>query len=424
MLLNDLETVHTASDRNLLDMRLPVQYVSRPDADTRGYMGTTASGILRPGDEVLALPSGPRSRVRRLADASGDLPEAFPPMPVTVFLEDAIDVSRGDMLVHPNNVPRVGRTLEAMIVWMAAEPFTPGKTYTIKHASRMTPARMSALRYRVDVDTLHRVHASSLGLNEIGRAVLELGQPIAYDPYGRNRATGALIIIDRVTNGTVGAGMILPHEANPVVLDPARLVGEPLSSDLHLHAGSVSPAQRAFLLGQEPCTVWITGLTGTGKTTIAYALERRLFDAGRVAAVLDGENLRLGLGRDLGFAAAERAENLRRAAEVARMFNQAGLITICALVSPFAEARRRAREIVGTERMVEVYLTAPDDVRRRRAADTIERAERGQIESFTGVSSPYEVPPDADLVLATHELSVEECVERILALMRRRGLAR
>jgi bifunctional enzyme CysN/CysC len=424
MLLNHLETVHIASDRNLVDLRFPVQYVARTDPATRGYMGTVASGLVRPGDEVLVLPSGLRSRVRRVAGPAGELGEAFPPLAVTVFLDGDIDVSRGDMIVHPNNVPRVGRRLEAMVVWMAAEPFVPGKVYTVKHTTRLAPGTLSALRYRVDVNTLHRAPAASLGMNEIGRCVLELGRPIAYDPYVRNRSTGALILIDRATNNTVGAGMILPHEGNPVAADAARGVSPPRSPHMHPHASRVSPDERAARLGQTPCTVWLTGLAGTGKTTIAYALERKLFDAGLAAVVLDGENLRLTLNQDLGFSADDRAENLRRAAEVARAFNEAGLIVLGAFVSPFAASRRRVREIVGSERLVEVYLTAPDAVRRERAGEKLERAERGELEFFTGVTSPYEPPADADLTLRTDELAVDACVERILATLRRRGLLR
>ncbi len=422
-LLGYLETVHVASDRNLIDLRLPVQYVSRPDSGFRGYMGTVASGIVRPGDEMMVLPSGLRTRVREVLGVDGPIEEGFPPLPVTVTLEDEIDISRGDMLVHPRNVPQVDRRFEAMLVWMSEEALRPGAQYLVKHATRLTPAVIEAVRYRIDVNSLHRVETETLGLNEIGRVMMELARPVAFDPYARNRATGSFIVIDKVTHNTVAAGMILDREASELLVDEARRTTAAPSDLLTEQESQVSADERRQRLGHAPATVWLTGLTGSGKTTIAYALERRLFDLGCACQVLDGENARLSFSMDLGFSADDRAENNRRAAEVARLFNEAGLISICAFLSPYEEERRRAREIVGGERFLEVYLAAPVDVCRQRTPEGLyEKAERGEIRNFPGVSAPYEVPVAPDLVLATDQQDVDGCVEAVIATLRERGI--
>jgi len=421
-LLNHLETIHIASDRNLIDLRFPVQYVLRPDRTFRGYLGTLASGAVKPGDEVMVIPSGMRSRVKTVFDPDGEIDEGVPPLAVGVTLEDEIDISRGDMLVHVHNVPRVDRTIDTMVVWMSEEPLTEGKQYTIKHTTRLVGGVVSNLRFRVDVNTLHRSQAEQLELNQIGRCEITLSQPIAFDPYTRNRETGSFILIDRLTHNTVAAGMILDREPNQLITTPGAATAEPKSHHVHRHASLVTADQRAERLGQSPFTLWLTGLSGVGKSTIAYATERRLFDAGLLATVLDGENARLGISRDLGFAADERQENIRRAAEVARLFNQAGLISICAFLSPYEDVRNQAREIIGPERFVEAYLTAPPEVCHERAAENYELAERGEIKQFSGVTAPYEAPANPDLVLATDELDVEACVERIVALLKAKGL--
>ena len=272
------------------------------------------------------------------------MPEAFPPLAVTLTLEDEIDVSRGDMLVHPNNVPRVDRHFEAMLVWMTEEPLAPGKQYLVKQATNLVTGAVSRLRYRVDVNTLHREDAAGLAMNEIGRCTVTLSRPLAFDPYRRNRTTGAFIVIDRLTNGTVGAGMILDRAISDDVA-PERLGRRHARGRARGRAdgGERRPSGRRAS-ASEPVTMLLTGLAGAGKTTLAYALERRLFDAGRAVAVLDGQQMRQTISRDLGFTAADRSENLRRAADVARLLNDAGLIAICALLAPDAAVRaQRAR---------------------------------------------------------------------------------
>ncbi len=420
-LLGYLETVHIASDRNLIDLRLPVQYVSRPDSEFRGYMGTPASGVVRPGDEVVALPSGKTSRIAKVLGPDGEVPQGFPPMPLTVTLEDEIDISRGDTLAHPNNVPRVDRNIEAMMVWMAEERLVAGKQYLVKHATKLTPGVFAGVRYRLDVNTLRRQQADTLELNEIGRCALELARPIAFDTYRRNRTTGSFIVIDRANHNTVAAGMIVGREPSDQVVDEQRRTTTARSELLSGQESRIEPDERSRRLGHESATIWLTGLTGSGKTSIAYALERRLFDEGVLSQVLDGENARLSFSMDLGFSADDRAENNRRAAEVARLFNEAGLVTICAFLSPFEEERRRAREIVGSDRFFEVYLSAPLAVCRERASEGLyERAETGEIRNFPGISSPYEVPIHPELDLPSHELDIDECVDRIVALLHQR----
>jgi bifunctional enzyme CysN/CysC len=421
-LLNHLETVHIASDRNLIDLRFPVQCALRTSPTSRAYLGTVASGSVKPGDEVTILPSGVCTTVKSVLGPDGEIPEAFPPLAAGITLAEEIDVSRGDMIVHKHNVPRVDRELEAMLVWMAPAPMRPGQTYRIKHATRLITGTVAELRYRVDVNTLHRAAAEELGLNEIGRCAMMFSVPVAYDPYVRNRTTGAFIVIDPITNNTVGAGMVLDRQRCPAVLSDTRLDAPPRSEHVHAHTSPVTVEQRAHRLGQHPACVWLTGLTGSGKTTLAYALERRLFDQGFHCVVLDGENVRLGFSHDLAFSADDRAENIRRTAEVARLFNDAGIIAICSLLSPYAKARDLARRTVGQERFLDVYLSAPVDIcRQRDTRGLYALADRGEIPNFSGVSAPYEPPTSPDLVLPTHELAVAPCVDRLEDLLRKRG---
>jgi len=422
-LLNHLETVQVASDRNLIDLRFPVQLALRPDSNFRGYLGTLASGTLKAGAEVMVLPGGNTTRVDSIFTADGSLDEAFAPQAVGVCLCDDIDVSRGDMLVHPHNVPHIGNSFEAMVVWMSQTPMEPDQIYIFKHTTRTVTGVVSSVRYGIDVDTLHRQQAHSLGLNEIGRCSITLNRPIAYDPYANNRATGAFIIIDRVTNNTVGAGMILAREANQLQVSPEKRVTKPKSRYIKPRHSRVTMQQRTAQLGQQPVTVWLTGLPGAGKTTIGYALEQRLFSLGYKTYVLDGENIRLGLNKDLNFIGDDRSENVRRTAEVAKMLNEAGLIAVCSLISPYAQDRQNARQIVGQAKFVEVYLSAPADVRKKRVEKVVyDLAQSGDIKNFSGITAPYEVSKSADLVLPTDRLSVMECVDKIVSLLKEKHL--
>jgi len=413
--LEYLEEVYIGSDRNLVDFRMPIQYVLRPNLDFRGFAGQIASGIVKVGDTVLALPSRRTSRVKSILGYSGQHDHALAPMSVTITLEDEIDISRGDLLVHPKNLPRIQSSFEAMVVWMAEEPMHADRTYFVKHNTRMTKAAIQKIEYRVDVNTLSRTPPAPLKLNEIGRVVFQATHKLFLDPYAKNRFTGSLIIVDPVTNNTVGAGMVIDR----VPEDQLRAqdsAAAPRSENIRHEVGRVSAVQRESLLEQRAVTIWFTGLSGSGKSSIAQELERRLFESGRHVYVLDGDNLRFGLNRDLGFSKADRTENIRRAAEVARLFNDAGTIVLVPVISPFRADRENARQIIGEDRFLEVYLSTPIETCETRDRKGLYRKARaGEIQEFTGISSPYEPPERPFVELNTAERTVEECVVEILS---------
>jgi len=407
-LMEILETVEVAGDRNFNDMRFPVQYVNRPNLNFRGFAGTLASGIVHKGDEVVVLPSGKGSKVKSIVTFEGELEQAGPGQAITLTLEDEIDVSRGDMLVHADNRPQVADSFDAMLVWMAEEPMLPGKKYDFKRATSYVPGSIPSIVNRVDVNTLEEGAASSLQLNEIGRVKVALDAPVALDGYAHNRTTGAFIVIDRLTNGTVGAGMI---------------IADPLSSKTtsahHGKLAHVATEERAARFGQQPATVLFSGLSGAGKSTLAYAVERKLFDMGRAVYVLDGQNLRHELTKGLPQDRAGRAENWRRAAQVAHQFNQAGLLTLAAFVAPDAEGREQAKAIIGAERLLTVYVQASPQACRERDPQGLYASGKDII---PGESFAYDIPLDADLVIDTQGLSLEEGVKQVLGLLRERGL--
>lgn len=404
-LMEILETVEVAGDRNFDDLRFPVQYVNRPNLNFRGFAGTLASGVVRKGDEVMALPSGKTSKVKSIVTFEGELEHAGPGQAITLTLEDEIDVSRGDMLVHADNRPQVTDSFEAMLVWMGEEPMLPGKKYDIKRATSYVPGSIPSIVHRVDVNTLEQGAASELRLNEIGRVKVALDAPIALDGYEYNRTTGAFIVVDRLTNGTVGAGMII---ADPVAHGGGQ----------HGRLAHVSTEERAARFGQQPATVLFSGLSGAGKSTLAYAVERKLFDMGRAVYVLDGQNLRHDLNKGLPQDRAGRAENWRRAAHVARQFNEAGLIALAAFVAPDAEGREQAKALIGSERLVTVYVQASPQICAERDPQGLYAAGGDNI---PGEGFPYDVPLDADLVIDTQTQSVEEGVKAVLDLLRSRG---
>ena len=423
-LMNFLESVYIGSDRNLEDFRMPVQIVNRPNLDFRGFCGTVASGIIRQGDQIMVLPSKRTSKVERIVSQDGDLKEAFCPQSITLVLEDEVDCSRGDMIVRPGNVPKISNAFDATIVWMSTDAMVPGKTYLFKHTTQTVTGQIDSLKYRVDVNTLHRTPAPDLQLNEIGRCAVTLSQPIYFDAYRRNRGTGAFIIIDRMSNTTVGAGMISDRDSAKQttaaweITDEQTVTGQRSVSD-------VTEAERTARFGQKAATVLFTGLTGTGKSTIARAVERALFDDGRAVAVLDGELMRRGVNVDLGYTVEDRSENLRRSAHVAKLLNDNGLICLGAFVAPSQLVRERVADVIGKDRFITIHCTASESVcRQRDTKGHYSAAEAGKMPNFPGVSAVYEPPEDPDLILDTGELSVDESVSAVLELLRANQIIR
>jgi bifunctional enzyme CysN/CysC len=422
-LMSFLESVYIGSDRNLEDFRLPIQYVNRPNLDFRGFCGTISSGIVRQGDEIMVLPSKRTSRIKRIVTLDGDLAEAFCPQSVTLVLDDEVDCSRGDMIVRPGNVPKISNAFDATIVWLNADAMIPGKTYLFKQATQTVAGQIDSLRYRVDVNTLHRTPAPDLQLNEIGRCSITLNQPLFFDAYRRNRNTGSFIIIDRITNATIGAGMISDRDTVRQRTDTWE--SEEKGSETQGVGSDVTSDERAARFGQKPATVLLTGLTGTGKSTIARAAERLLFDRGRAVTVMDGELMRRGVNVDLGYSTEDRSENLRRSSHIAKLFNDSGLLCIAAFVAPSQSVRDRVADVIGRERFLVVHCDA--DEATRQARDTkghYADAFAGKMPNFPGVSAPYEAPEHADLVIDTANLSIAQCAEAIVELLTQRGFVR
>lgn len=422
-LMNFLETVYIGSDRNLQDFRMPVQFVNRPNLDFRGFGGTIASGIIRPGEEIMVLPSRQTSRVKEIVTFDGNLDEAFTPQSVTLTLEDEIDASRGDMIVRSGNLPRSRDQIDAMLVWMNADAMVPGKTYLFKHTTQTIPGTIDSLRYQVNVNTLHRNPAPSLELNEIGRVSISLTSPIHFDAYRRNRNTGAFIVVDRITNATLAAGMILDKAGDGTpksVWDDEAIADS--SADPN-DVSAVSSEERKARFGQEPVTVLLTGLTGSGKTAIGHAVERKLFDQGRAVAMIDGEAVRRGLSLDLGFTAADRSENLRRSGHLAHTLNHAGLICLASFVAPADDVRQKVAQLIGPDRFLVVHVATPIEVcRQRDTKGQYAKADAGELSNFPGVTADYQAPENPDLVIDASEQSIDECAEAVLELMRSKSI--
>lgn len=413
-MLELLDNIYIGSDRNLVDMRFPVQYVSRPNQDFRGYAGQVASGVIRAGEEVVVLPSMKTSRIARIVTQDGDLAEAFPPQSITVTLEDELDISRGDMLVYPHNRPQLGRLFEAMVVWMDDDPLDTESQYYLKQTTQTTRAIISDLSYRVDINTLNKEKSDSLKMNEIGRLVIQTPQNLYFDTYQKNPATGSFILVDEISNRTVAAGMIIDRE--PVKDLPSKMDSQSRATNPSRRArqGKVTLSDRVAQLSQRPATLWLTGPVSSGKSEVAYELEKQLFDRGAHVSVLHGGNLRGGLSRALSFSPVDLAEHLRRTAEVARLFNETGQIVICSLISPSAELRQQARKIVGPDRFIEVHIDAPQKwCRERDETGLYERADRGELQNLAGVNIRYEVPANPELRLNVAQLGFAESATRL-----------
>jgi bifunctional enzyme CysN/CysC len=406
-LIEHLETVDVESDTAEKPFRFPVQWVNRPNADFRGFSGTVASGTVRPGDPVTVAASGRQTKVARIVTYDGDLDEAGPGDAVTLTLADEVDIARGDLLSAPTARPEVADQFAAHLIWMGDEPLLPGRPYLMRIGTRYVPVNVTALKHKLDVDTREHLAARSLSLNEIGVCNLSTTTPIAFDAYADNRETGAFILIDRYSNATVGAGMID--------------FGLRRAANIHRQDVLVGRADHERLNGHKPAVLWFTGLSGSGKSTIANLVERELYERGVRTFLLDGDNVRHGLNRDLGFSDAERVENIRRVGEVAKLFVEAGAIVLCSFISPFRAERRMARELFAEGEFIEIFVDTPlEDCIARDPKGLYVKAQAGQIANFTGVSSPYEAPEAAELVIHTHgedpadaaRIVVDELVKR------------
>jgi bifunctional enzyme CysN/CysC len=401
-LLPLLEVLPVQDELRDKPFRMPVQWVNRPNLDFRGFSGFISSGVVKPGDKVKALPSGRESKVARIVTLDGDLDEAVAGQSVTLTLADEIDVSRGDVLAASAAPPQVADQFESTIVWMDDEPMLPGRPYLLKLATRIVGASVTEPKYKVNVNTLEKLAAKRLELNEIGVCNISLDAPIAFDAYADNHDLGGFILIDRISNRTVGAGML--HFALR------------RSQNVHWQALDVDKAARAQQKGQTGRVVWFTGLSGSGKSTIANLVEKRLLANGRHTYILDGDNVRHGLNKDLGFTDADRVENIRRVAEVARLMVDAGLIVLVSFISPFRAERRMARELMGDGEFVEVFVDTPLAVAESRDVKGLyKKARAGQLKNFTGIDSPYEAPEHPEIRVDTTATSPEEAAELIAA---------
>ncbi len=400
-LIAHLETAEVEDEAAARPFRFPVQWINRPNADFRGYAGTIASGRVRRGDLVVVAASGQASRIARIVTYDGELAEAAAGDAVTLTLADEVDVGRGDVLAAPDARPEVADQFAAHVIWMDREPLIPGRSYLARIGTATVAASITAIKHRVDVNTQEHLAAHTLGLNDIGFCNLSTASPVAFDPYAENRKTGAFIIIDRYSNRTVGAGVIA--------------FGLRRATNIHWQPLLIGKTERAALKKQQPAIVWFTGLSGAGKSTIANIVEQRLFATGHHTMLLDGDNVRHGLNRDLGFTEADRVENIRRVGEVAKLMVESGLIVLCSFISPYRAERDMVRALVADGEFIEVFVDTPiDDCVARDPKGLYAKAKAGQLKNFTGVDAPYEPPERAEVHLRTAARRAEESADEVL----------
>jgi bifunctional enzyme CysN/CysC len=407
-LLDHLETVDVAHAPTTDGLRFPVQWINRPNLDFRGVAGTLVAGSAAPGDPVIVTGSGVTTRIKEIVSFDGAIERAQAGDAVTLTFTDEIDVTRGDLLTGPKSRAQFADQFAAHLIWMKDEPLVPGRSYWLKLGARSVPATVTSLKHRIDIDSGAHMAARTLALNEIGLCNLSTARPVAFDPYNVNRDTGGFILIDRVTNETAAAGMIE--------------FGLHRATNIHLQALNVSPEDRAALKAQRGAVVWLTGLSGAGKSTIANGFESKLLAIGAHSMLLDGDNVRHGLNKDLGFTAADRVENIRRVGEVAKLMTDAGLIVLCSFISPFQAERRLARTTAAEGEFLEIHVDAPlETVIARDPKGLYQRALAGQIKNFTGVDQPYETPETPELILDTARETAEALADRVIAELERRG---
>ena len=408
-LLGYLEGVDVEAEETSLPFRMPVQWVNRPDLDFRGYAGRIAGGIIRTGDDIRVLPSGKQSKIARIVTMDSDLDEAVSGQSVTLTLTDEIDISRGDVIATSETPPEISDQFDTTIIWLSEEPMLPGRSYRMKTSSRLVSATVNAPKHKTDVNTLQKLPAKTLQLNEIGNCTLAVDRPIAFDSYAENRQTGSFILIDRMTNNTVGMGMIN---------FPLRR-----AANIHWQNLDINKAANAEQKGQNPAVLWFTGLSGSGKSTIANEVQRRLYATGRHSFILDGDNVRHGLNRDLGFTDADRVENIRRVAEVSKLMVEAGLITLVSFISPFRAERELARNLMEEGEFIEIFVNTPLSVAETRDPKGLyKKARAGNLKNFTGIDSPYEAPENPEIEINTAEMSVEDAAERVIKGLIERGI--
>ena len=408
-LLGYLEGVDVEAEETSLPFRMPVQWVNRPDLDFRGYAGRIAGGIIRPGDDIRVLPSGKQSKIARIVTMDSDLDEAVSGQSVTLTLTDEIDISRGDVIATSETPPEISDQFDTTIIWLSEEPMLPGRSYRMKTSSRLVSATVNAPKHKTDVNTLQKLPAKTLQLNEIGNCTLAVDRPIAFDSYAENRQTGSFILIDRMTNNTVGMGMIN---------FPLRR-----AANIHWQNLDINKAANAEQKGQNPAVLWFTGLSGSGKSTIANEVQRRLYATGRHSFILDGDNVRHGLNRDLGFTDADRVENIRRVAEVSKLMVEAGLISLVSFISPFRAERELARNLMEEGEFIEIFVNTPLSVAETRDPKGLyKKARAGNLKNFTGIDSPYEAPENPEIEINTAEMSVEDAAERVINGLIERGI--
>lgn len=407
-LLQYLEDVNVDSDTLESPFRLPVQWVNRPNLDFRGFSGTISAGVVKIGDEIEVVPSGKRSKVKSIVTYNGEMKAAREDMAITLTLEDEIDISRGDLICHAGNVSEQADQFQAHVLWMSEKELYPGRQYILKTGNKSVPASVTALKHRIDVNDLSQSSAKTLELNEIGVCNLSLGAPIAFDAYNDNRNTGSFILIDRQTNATVGLGMI-----DFALRRSSNLVWQDMKVDRDA---------RAALKGQKPALVWFTGLSGSGKSTISSLVEKRLLDLGRHTYTLDGDNIRHGLNRDLGFTKADRIENIRRIGDVSAIMVDSGLITLAAFISPYEQERQSIRNLFEEGDYIEVFVNTPLEICEERDVKGLyAKARRGEIKNFTGIDSEYQVPKSPEIEIKTTEISAEDAAEQIVDYLQQRG---
>jgi len=399
-LLEFLEQVHVSSDHNFSDLRFPVQYVLRPTLDFRGFSARVTSGVIRKNDEIRVLPSGKRSKVTSIVTYGGEVDYAYPPQSVTVTLDDEIDISRGDMIVHTDNLPKIERHFEAMLVWMDEKPMSSETQFYLKHTTNTTKARIDKIRYKIDVNTLEKSGIEKFTLNEIGRVVITSHKPLFFDPYKKNHGTGAFVLIDPVSNNTCAVGMIIDELKDKDL--PSRITDMDLKK---IERGEclISKEEREKFYDQKGATIWITGLHGSGKNHLAYILEKRMFDEGATVVLLDGSTVRSGLSKELDYSPADRTEHLRRVAHVARLLNEQGIIAICSFISPDENIRQQVAEIIGKERFHLIYMDADLNFCRSYKPLLYEKFDAGEIENMPGLDIEFEIPKSPKLTLIPQE---------------------